>query len=482
MSAPPSYKPSDMVQSMEVKISTFTQQFSQTEINNLDLGKNNQIHLTNPAMVNHIRNSNLSSLTPSIEISPKYTTLNQQSSGLGTGQSPAIDNAGALNTQANTYMQISNFYQFTDMVNGSPTNGQTITFASTKSVITCIAIDSSGYYVCIGTKYQTNNVLELHQFQLVTTSSEFGNLYSLNRINYANYNMGYASFVYYAGVLPLLTIQTNGDYVIVTNSFDSVIVGGTANVFYSVSSAGQSWGALTPLNLFSGKNYISSSDYIPMSIAIDSSNQLHVVEGLYNNIYSYDLTNCSQIASTVNGNNVFNSVALNFGFKNFAGLTSDYPVTGYGPNGIIAIAQGGTITVVDLFNNRILNLTINTTQQNYFWSTTTLAATITSVSQFAIAFDTNGLLLTIYGNPTGSEIYYPGQNNNGVQTIMSIYNNSTLSTLQNKNITSLIMCNMGNIAIDSNGNIVFANNSYTINTYGTGPFNGLSIATPYVSL
>ena len=81
MSAQSSYKPSDMVQSMKVKVSTFTQQFTQTEINNLALGKNNQIHLTDPAMVNYLGNTNLSSLTPSIEINPKYTTLSQHSSG-----------------------------------------------------------------------------------------------------------------------------------------------------------------------------------------------------------------------------------------------------------------------------------------------------------------------------------------------------------------------------------------------------------------
>ena len=40
MSAQSSYKPSDMVQSMKVKVSTFTQQFTQTEINNLALGQN----------------------------------------------------------------------------------------------------------------------------------------------------------------------------------------------------------------------------------------------------------------------------------------------------------------------------------------------------------------------------------------------------------------------------------------------------------
>ena len=81
MSAQSSYKPSGMVQSMKVKVSTFTQQFSQTEINNLHLGKNNQVRLTNQAMINRIRNSNLSSLTPSIVINPKFTILNQQSSG-----------------------------------------------------------------------------------------------------------------------------------------------------------------------------------------------------------------------------------------------------------------------------------------------------------------------------------------------------------------------------------------------------------------
>ncbi len=81
MSAQSSYKPSDMVQSMKVKVSTFTQQFTQTEINNLALGQNNQIHLTDPAMVNYLGNTNLSSLTPSIEINPKYTTLSQHSSG-----------------------------------------------------------------------------------------------------------------------------------------------------------------------------------------------------------------------------------------------------------------------------------------------------------------------------------------------------------------------------------------------------------------
>ena len=80
MSAQSSYKPSGMVQSMKVKVSTFTQQFSQTEINNLRLGKNNQVRLTNQAMINRIRNSNLSSLTPSIVINTKYTQLINQSS------------------------------------------------------------------------------------------------------------------------------------------------------------------------------------------------------------------------------------------------------------------------------------------------------------------------------------------------------------------------------------------------------------------
>ncbi len=93
MSAQSSYKPSDMIQSMEVKISTFTQKFSQTEINNLALGKNNQIRFTNQEMINRLRNSNLSSLTPSIEITPKYTTLNQHSS----------DGAGISQTNTNTY-------------------------------------------------------------------------------------------------------------------------------------------------------------------------------------------------------------------------------------------------------------------------------------------------------------------------------------------------------------------------------------------
>ena len=126
MSAQSSYKPSDMVQSMKVKVSTFTQQFSQTEINNLHLGKNNQVRLTNQAMINHIRNSNLSSLTPSIEITPKYTTLNQQSSGdddgitqinnytytYGTGSYVLIDPGNGNNLQNNYPNNSQNNYNY----------------------------------------------------------------------------------------------------------------------------------------------------------------------------------------------------------------------------------------------------------------------------------------------------------------------------------------------------------------------------------
>ena len=110
MSAQSSYKPSDMVQSMKVKVSTFTQQFTQTEINNLVLGKNNQIHLTNTAMVNYLRNTNLSSLTPLIEITPKYTTLNQQSSD---------DGDGIPQTQTYTYTYGTGSYVLIDPGNGN---------------------------------------------------------------------------------------------------------------------------------------------------------------------------------------------------------------------------------------------------------------------------------------------------------------------------------------------------------------------------
>ena len=126
MSTPSSYKPSDMVQSMEVSISSFTQpftqitqKFTQTEINSLHLG-NNQVRLTNQAMINHIRHSNLSSLKPSMEIAPKYTKLNQQlySAGAGIPQSNSytygtsdvlIDpgngsNLGSYSTNAFIYM------------------------------------------------------------------------------------------------------------------------------------------------------------------------------------------------------------------------------------------------------------------------------------------------------------------------------------------------------------------------------------------
>jgi hypothetical protein len=81
MSAQFSSKPSDMVQSMEVKISSFTQYLTQTEINNLALGKNNKIRLRHSGILNHISNSDLSSITPSIRVNPRYTILNQQSSG-----------------------------------------------------------------------------------------------------------------------------------------------------------------------------------------------------------------------------------------------------------------------------------------------------------------------------------------------------------------------------------------------------------------
>ena len=53
---------SDMIQSMRVKIHKllpFTHQFSQTDINSLVLGQKHQIRLTNPAMINYLRNSNL---------------------------------------------------------------------------------------------------------------------------------------------------------------------------------------------------------------------------------------------------------------------------------------------------------------------------------------------------------------------------------------------------------------------------------------
>ena len=487
MSAPSSYKPSDMIQSMEVKISTFTQQFTQTQIDSLQLGKKNEIRLTNQAMVNYVRNSNLSSLTPSIEITPKYTILNQQTSGLG-GQPPAIANAGALNTKASTYMQTTGFNGFTDMVSGSSTYGQTITFASTNSIITGIAVDSSGYYVCIGVSSSSSNQfsLELHRFQLVTTTTkdilDNSYSYSLNRINYAIYtNLGFSVF---GGILPQIAIQSNSnnpnvqaDYVIVVTA----IMNHNYNVcFHSVSS--QSWGSLTPLPLFNGNNYIDASTYTPISITIDAQNNLHVVEGVSNNIYSYAINNnCTQIASTENGNNIFGGVALNFGLTTFlygGGIGSD----GNGPSGIIAAAaKEGTITVVDTFNGRILNLSINTTEQNYYDSNASVTASVTAAnsafSQFTIAFDTNGLLLTINANPTQTEIY---NSNYGIFTNMLIYSDNTLTTTEYTNTSSLIMCNMGNFAIDSNGNIVFANNPY-IMSWNNGPFNGLSIATPYAS-
>jgi hypothetical protein len=129
-----------MIQSMKVKVSTFTQQFTQTEINNLALGKNNQIHLTNTAMVNYLRNTNLSSLTPSIEVTPKYTTLNQQSSGdddddgitqtytytYGTGSCVLIDPGNGINLQNNSqraYIYMGGMYAtWLDIVNNILTN------------------------------------------------------------------------------------------------------------------------------------------------------------------------------------------------------------------------------------------------------------------------------------------------------------------------------------------------------------------------
>ena len=82
---------SDMIQSVKVKIHKllpFTHQFSQTDINSLVLGKKHKIRLTNPAMINYLRNStNLSSLTPLINITPNYTQLIQQSSDLSVSLS-----------------------------------------------------------------------------------------------------------------------------------------------------------------------------------------------------------------------------------------------------------------------------------------------------------------------------------------------------------------------------------------------------------
>ena len=76
MSAPTSFKPSDMVQSMEVKISTVRNQLSQTDIDNLVLGEN-KIRLTHPAMINHCINHSLATLNSeaSITIVHKYTQL-----------------------------------------------------------------------------------------------------------------------------------------------------------------------------------------------------------------------------------------------------------------------------------------------------------------------------------------------------------------------------------------------------------------------
>lgn len=88
MSAPTSFKPSDMVQSMEVKISTVRNQLSQTDIDNLVLGEN-KIRLTHPAMINHCINHSLATLNSeaSITIVHKYTQLIQQSAGATFGYS-----------------------------------------------------------------------------------------------------------------------------------------------------------------------------------------------------------------------------------------------------------------------------------------------------------------------------------------------------------------------------------------------------------
>ena len=458
MSAPSSYKPSDMVQSMKVKVSTFTQQFTQTEINNLALGKNNQIHLTNPAMVNHIRNSNLSSLTPSIEITPKYTTLNQQSSGgPGNGEPPAIANAGALSQTS--YNTTYNFTEFTDMVNGSSTYGQTITFASTQSVITCIAVDSSGYYVCIGYT-MPSSCAELHQFNLVQTTTPP----TLQRINYIMYSNYWGSG---GNSTPLIAIQSNiantniiADYVVTLQGAGTGFM-----YFFNVNSgnSGQTWGTLTKLPIVtyvqidpSNTSQILYNYYYFLSITIDYQNNLHVLESSTNNIYSYALnSNCNQIASTENGNNIFGGVALNFNTG-----SSNYPA------GLIAASQGGSIVVADMCNKRILTLVVsngtyilvtntpffNTYNVNLIYATLTYPYTIGEASSLAIAFDTNGLFLASI-NP-----YENGNIVNTTQNNLVIYNNISLTSLLIQNVNSSVRCSgppACNIAIDSNGNILY---------------------------
>ena len=452
MSAQSSYKPSDMIQSMEVKISSFTQYFSQTEINNLALGQNNQIRLTNQAMVNHIRNSNLSSLTPSIEITPKYTTLNQQSSGgPGNGEPPAIANAGAITSSTDPFAIFPNLYSTSKTINQYTYQVQTNTF----NITSTLAVDASGNYVCLGANYDidsTTNYIELYLFNPITSSSQ-SSLTCINYTSYPSYDLNNnmnnsAADTGGNGILfvPIIVVRTDGNYII-------TVLDSSNNVNFCLVDGSQTstWGTITQ-TLFT-KPFPS---YVPASICTDYQNNFYVVEGISNTIYCYN-SNGSQIASS--SNSIMDQYNLpvsnpagyfNFGYFNMASGTGG---VNYGSN-MIAAALGGEITVCDYMNNRILSFTVQ--NQGIQISSSSVNTIVFSGQQdgIGIAFDANGLFIVARTTEDSN-----GNSNNS----LLIYNNQNLDTsnpndvLNTPSTIDLSVCT-GNFSIDSNGNLIMGVN------------------------
>ena len=459
MSAPSSYKPSDMIQSMEVKISTFTQQFTQTQIDSLQLGKKNEIRLTNQAMVNYVRNSNLSSLTPSIDITPKYTILNQQTSGgPGSNEPPAIANAGAITSSTDPFGIFPNLYNTSTSIGQYTYNGQTIPFTTTST----LAVDALGNYVCLGANYDptsATNYIELYVFNPVTSASQ-SSLTCIKYTSYSQYNLnnnmnnsaadggGSATGNLF---VPMIVVRTDGNYVITALDINN-------NVNFCLVDGSQTptWGTIIQTIIIG-----PFSSYVPASISTDYYENLYVVEGLSNIIYCYSSTG-TQIAKSSNSiidqnNNPVQNPGgyFNFGYFN---MNSGTGGESYGSN-MIAAALGGEITVCDYMNNRIVSFTVDTSTQGIQISSVNSIDLTGTQQGIGIAFDANGLFIIARtiddDDDTGS-----------TTNSLLIYNDQNLTTNNRNDVlntnTSIIdqSVSTGNFSIDSNGNLIMCINRY----------------------
>jgi hypothetical protein len=395
------------------------------------------------------------------------------------GNPPTIENAGQLvYSPGLRFSSMRTFTSFTD------TNGQQVSLENEKSLISSIAIDSVGNYVCVGA---TEIGLSIHRFQLVTgPQGPFGTLYSLKRINYAKYNDIYTDIqTQLIAVQSKPMNQNQADYVIVTRGLDP------AFYFFNVSSGSITpWGTLTPLPIYTVLAQFgitnASTSFLPVSITIDYFNILHVAEGNNNDIYSFDLNNgCQLLATTRGGKNIFNNVALNFGSSLYYNMgtarsakTFNIIAAGKTPKQPDQTAGAGRVSsliVADVVNQRLLTLTMS--KDGYTADTAQISSGLftqpfSQHTQLGIALDNNGLIAMIQQTP---ELYPPPDlsikriDNNTAQSVNFII----LSNDDPNNLTGKMSflgntwpnIQAANFAIDKNGFVVFVDDTVVVSPF-----------------